>query len=756
MKNKYLVILLKSLIIIPNQEIKIEINNDITKKIIDEAAAKYEDKLLVVAPLSQKESEPSFEDLPKIGVIAIIKSKFVLPNGNMRVTLVGDKRVIVKNYGYLENDELLYSDTMHLKFPKFDQTEKKAVLRKLVKSTKNYIALNSNLSNEILNFINDSDDLDLITDMIAKQLKFSVEKKLEYMQMINPIIRAQSLIEFIEEEIEIIKLENRIEDKVKNKLLKSEQNFILKEKINTLKEELGEENSKSADVKRFNRLLRKISVDNNIKEKFKNEINKFKNSPSESSESFVIYNYLDTVLNLPWNNKSEEFLNSDIIKSYLNTSHYAMNEIKERICDYVDIKKISPNVKSPVICLVGPPGVGKTTIANKIAQSLNREFFKISVGGLNDSLELVGSRRTYMGSSYGKIIDAIKKCGVNNPVILIDEVDKLVKDYKGDPASVLLDILDSEQNKKFTDHYIEEPFDLSEIMFILTANNEYDISYVLRDRLEIINIESYAFYEKVNIAAKYLLPAIFDEYNVPKINVDLEVISYIIQNYTYEAGVRNLDKILHKVIRKVIINKIEKLDVEYIKNILKEPLVLTDNFYQEENFIGVANVLACNDFGGILGNIEVVKSKGRGEITITGNTGKIMDESVSVVSTYIKNNYFSKIDDYDLHIHFLSASTKKDGPSAGVSITSAILSILLEKQISRDIAFTGEITLNGKIISVGGVKEKLISAINGNIKTIYIPDENRSEIILMPEDFLKNINIKYVKNYIDIYNDLFK
>ncbi|MFI3261053.1 MAG: endopeptidase La [bacterium] len=755
MKDKFRVMLLKELVILPNQEIKIELLTDVSMRIVDDSVEDSESKVLVVAPLSQKESEPSFDDLPKIGVIASIKSKFILPNGNMRVTLFGEQRVIVKGYFYNKGEvDVLRADTLVLKLPKFNVTEESAVRRKLIKSIKSYISLNKAASNSVLTQIDSIDDLDMITDVIAKFLPFNVSKKLEYMQMINPIVRGKSLIEDIEEELEIIKLEITIDKKVQDRLFKHEKDFFIKEKISILQDELGTVYPKKNEIKKFRDLLKKAKLEEKSHKKILNEIKKYEHATSDSPESNVIYNYLTSVLNLPWNNSTEEFLNAEIIRSILDSSHFGLENVKDRICEYAGIKKITGSSKSPIICLVGPPGVGKTSIASKIAESLNRSFVKISVGGLNDSLELTGSRRTYMGSSYGKVIDGINKSGVNNPLMLIDEVDKMVKDYKSDPASILLEILDQNQNFAFVDNYIEEPFDLSKVFFILTANDEESIPYILRDRLEIIHIDSYAYYEKEKIASKYLLPAIFKEYNVTKLQVKPEIVEFIIKNYTNEAGVRELSRLLHKLIRRVVIRDIKSISETGTKKLLGEFTNDHNVIYNYPN-IGIVNTLACVKNTGLVSCVEVVSYKGDGNFTVTGNVEKVMDESIKVALTYIKVNYKINVDKYDFHIHFLEAGSKKDGPSGGVAITTAILSSFTEKPINNLYALTGEITLNGKILPVGGVKEKVIAAINNGIKKVFVPSDNKIDLKSIPKECLSNINVVYASTYDDIYEELF-
>ena len=740
------VIILKNLVILPNQEIKVELKSEISQKIIKDACKTDNSLVLVVAPIGET------TDLPKIGVVAAIKSKIELPNKSLRVNLKGLQRVIVDKYFNKGNAEILNAIISECRLPKFNELEVVAVRRKLLEALKKYIDSAPEISNSILVGAQTATSLEVLTDMITSFLPFDTPKKLEYMQNINAMNRANSLLKDINSELEIIKLEEKINERVSINIEDNQKEFLLREKLKEIRNELGDKSVREEDCERFRETLERIDLPDKTKEKLANEITKLEGISDASPEGSVVRNYLDLVLNLPWSESSEE--NTDIkdLKKSLDKTHYGLDEVKERVLEYVGIKKINAKAANPIICLVGPPGVGKTSIATSIAKSLNREFIKISVGGLNDSTELTGSRRTYLGASPGKIIQSIKKCGVNNPVILIDEVDKMVKDYKGDPAATLLEILDPVQNKAFVDNYVEEPFDLSKVFFILTANIESDIPITLLDRLEIINLNSYTGYEKVNIAKKYLLPNIYREYGIKKIDITDKQIETIITNYTYESGVRDLDRVLRKVIRKVIIDNLEEID---LKQILGEEKYETAKLEQNP-YPGVSNALAYTPMGGIVTKIETVKLPGSGKITITGMPGKSLEESVSVALDFLKTNYSINLNNQDIHIHFLDATTPKDGPSAGAAIAIAIMSLYLDKPIPANVAFTGEISLKGNILKVGGVKEKVIGAINTGVTTIYIPKDNETDIQSIPKKMLKNINVIGVKDYSEIYKEVFR
>lgn len=749
------VILLKNLVILPNQEIKLELNNVISGKAINDASSNFKSEILVVAPMDLLEEEPSVDDLPKVGVIAKIKNK-IDNDGVIEIKLRGLKRVAVNKYYQEKNNEVLYSEVMYIDLPALVEDEENAILKKLVDTLKKYINISKGISNDILNFVSNNKDLNKITDAITSFLPFNIGKKLEYMQEINPIKRAKALIKDMNEEIKGIEIDNELEEKIDESLQNDQRKFILKEKMKVLKQELGEDSWKKEEVIEYRKVLDKLKIDKKIKDHFSHEIDKYEIMSDDALEVSVMHNYLDWVLHLPWNKTRKENANFDEVYKELNKSHFGMDEIKTRISEYVAIKNLNRNIQSPIICLVGPPGVGKTTIAMSIAKALNRDFYKISVGGLNDSTELVGSRRTYLASAPGKIIQGLNKCGSNNPLMLIDEVDKMVKDYKGDPASTLLEILDPNQNKIFTDNYIEEPFDLSGVLFILTANNVSDIPKPILDRVELIELHSYTVFEKKDIAKNYMLPNILLDNMVydNKLKFSDELLYFIINNYTEESGVRDLERVLSSLARKITINNVKVLNEERIVRLLGNPKYTSNLVMEEEN--GVVNTMAVSNSGGTLSKIEVVTCKGNDKLTITGNAGNILKESISVVLTMLKLKYKYSFHNEDIHVHFLDASSKKDGPSAGLALSVALCSLKENKKVPSDVAFTGEISLNGSILKIGGLKEKLIAAYNKNIKVVYMPKSNSEDLENVPKLILDNMEVIPVSNFNEVYTKLFK
>ena len=749
------VILLKNLVILPNQEIKLELKNVISGKAINESSSNFKGEILVIAPTDVLEEEPTAQDLPKVGVIARIKNK--LDNdGVIEVKLRGLRRVAVSKYFQEVNSDILYSEVMYIDLPSLVPEEENAILKKLVSVLKEYINVSKTVSNDILTFVSSNKDLNKITDAITSFLPFNITKKLEYMEEINPIKRAKSLIKDMYEEIKVAEIDNELEEKVDESFQNDQREYILKEKMKVLKQELGEDSWKNEEVLEYKKALEKLKIDKKIKEHISHEIDKYEIMNEASPEVSVMHNYLDWIINLPWNKSKKETANFDQVYKELDKSHFGMDEIKTRISEYIAIKNLNRNITSPIICLVGPPGVGKTTIAMSIAKALNRDFYKISVGGLNDSTELIGTRRTYLASAPGKIIQGLYKCGSNNPVILIDEVDKMVKDYKGDPAATLLEILDPNQNKIFTDNYIEEPFDLSNILFILTANNDENIPTAILDRVEVINLSSYTVFEKKDIAKNYMLPKILLDNMVydSKIKFSDELLCFIINNYTSEAGVRDLERVLSSLARKITINNVKVLNEERVVRLLGSPKY--KNREEEINEIGTINTLAVSGFGGSLSKLEVLTCKGSDKLTITGNTGNILKESIEVVLSMLKSKYKYNFHNEDLHIHFLDASSKKDGPSAGLAIAVGLCSVKEGEKVPSNYAFTGEVSLNGNILKIGGLKEKLVAAYNKNIKVVFMPKSNSEDLKDVPKEITDNMEIIPVSSFNEVYTKLFK
>lgn len=757
------VLLLKKLVLLPYQEVRLELNIELSKKVIDQAEKFYNNKLLVICPNNTLESSPSASDLPNVGVLSKIKSKIELPNGNYRVVICGLNRVIIREYKNNPYDrEILEALVKRLYIDDSDKASETAIIRTLKSVVEKYMEVNPQASNSVTNTLVNMTDLDMLTDIITNYMPFDIKKKVAYMNEFDHIVRANNLIKDINLELEVISIETRIDDEIRETFEKEQRDYILKQKIHKLNEELGLNIDKQTEVELFKQKLSSLDISLKTKEKIESEIRKYSYTSESNPDSSVIRNYLDTIINLPWNKSSKDEANIKKIKKTLDKTHYGLDEAKQRVLEFIAIQKNSENLKAPIICLVGPPGTGKTTFGMSIAKSLNREFYKISVGGLNDSTELTGHKRTYLGSSPGKIIQGIKKCGTNNPLILIDEVDKMVKDFKGDPAAVLLDILDPNQNNMFIDNYIEEPFDLSKVMFILTANDIKTIPAALKDRLEIIEISSYTETEKIDISKNYLTPTIIKEYNTSKAKISDEVLLYIINSYTKESGVRELDRVLRKIYRYIIINEIKSksLVINTVTDILGP--IKYDKEAIRKNHVGSVSTMGVTPYGGVIISIESILTPGDGKLNVTGNVENSIKESIEIALKYV----ISKCKDYgidqkkitnnDININALNYAIKKDGTSGGLAFTTSIISLLLNKEVDSTICFTGEITLHGDIIKVGGIKEKVIGAYNNNFKTIYIPTENKNDLVKIPDTIKEKVNIKLISSYDEVFKDLFK
>lgn len=770
-KSNLPVILLKNLVLLPYQEVRVEIKSEISKKVTEISKLYHDSEVLVVCPLDSLEEMPDASDLPKIGVVGKIKSIIDLPNGNIRLIITGLYRVKVISYVNYSNEEDVLDSIITSIENKDSEIESTAYVRKLLSEFEIYVDKNPFVTNSIMSQIHNNISLDKLTDLIGNFLQLSFDKKLSLMLDSSAISRSKTLIKELAIESAIIDLEGHIENEIKKTLDDTQKEFILKEKLKVIKDELGEGLSKSSDVIELRDKVNNSPLPDRIREKLNYEIARYDACSEMSPDAGIIRNYIDYLLNVPWYHETKDEKDLLKIEKKLNANHYGMQDAKNRIVEYIAVKSVSSEVKSPIICLVGPPGVGKTTFAESISIALNRKFVKISLGGMSDSSELVGHRRAYIGSNPGKIVTSLIKCKSCNPVLLLDEVDKLKKDYKGDPASTLLDILDTTQNKRFVDNYIDEEIDLSKVLFILTANDISSIPVALLDRLEIINLSGYSDEEKMYISENYLIPSILRSHGLSKsiIKFEQDAIKKIISDYTNESGVRELDRCLNKITRKVITNHIKssrkivsvRIHANDLSNYLEKELYYNNTAKDIKNS-GVVRAVASSSAGGICLDIECSMFKGTGNYTSTGSLGNVIKESIEVSISYIKSNasYFGIDEDFflthDIHIHFTQSATTKDGPSAGVAITTAILSLIKNKVIDSSISMTGEISLKGDILVVGGIKDKSIAARRNNINKLFIPSDNINEIEWLIKDLKDNINFIPVSNYKDIYDYIFK
>lgn len=742
------ILLLKKLSILPTAEVRLELNNELSQKIIEVGLNKFDKKVVVILPKETKEESLGVSDLPNVGVLCLIKSSIILPNKNYRVVLKGLNRVKINNYSnYRYNKSILVGNVKMIYIDNGESVESIALKKKLIALLKKYIASSNEVSNSVLSKIKEELTLDELTDIIVNFLKFPIDKKIAYMNEFNEVERAKMLIKDISIELEILSLDHKIDNEIRDSLEKEQKEFLIKNKIDKLNEELGVKNSKDNEISEYLAKINNLDVSEEIRNKLLTELKKYEYTPVNNPEISVIRTYLDTLINLPFNKSSEEESNLKKISEYLDKTHFKMDEVKNRIKEYAYFKEKNSNLENPIICLVGSPGVGKSTIASSIAGALKRKFYKISVGGLNDSSELIGHRRTYLGASPGKIMEAIIKCNTNNPVILIDEVDKIVKDYKGDPSSTLLDILDSNLNKNFTDNYIEESFDLSKVLFILTANDVNSINPVLRDRLEIIYIDNYTSFDKKDIAIKYLLPKICQKYSIKKINITEEEIVELINNYTIEPGIRELERLLDKIVRYMLINGIKK---EPNFNVILGLPIKSNK--EEELVIGQSNIIGVSPYNGATVKISSIYSK---DMILTGNIGNNLKNSILMVLSYLRNKKYINEDDY-FHINFNVNKYTLDGYSGGLGVASSIISLVSNKRIDKNICFIGAIDLYGRVLKVSRLRDKIITCYNNNLNIIYLPIQNKIDEEYIPEEVLQKVKLRYISTFDEVYNELFK
>ena len=766
-KTNLPVILLRGIVLLPNTEIRIEFENDNSKNIIDVSEMFHDNEVLVVSSIDKYEEGNDINNFSKIGVIAKISHKIELPNGNVRVLLTGLSRATIHEYlNWNRKDEVLESIVSKINNYEIDSEKEMAVIRKIYREVENYIKLVPYISNSVLSLIVNSTSLSKMTDIIAMHITDNIERLNEYLCNTNPLERSEMILEDIYKQKDIFNIEKSIDNKVKHNIDSTQKELLLREKIKAIKEELGEKDSKENEIDILKNKINLLDAPSKIKERLMSELERYEEILPMSPEVNVIRNYIDWLLSLPWNYKTIDNDNLINVSKKLDASHFGLKKVKNRIIEYLAVKQMTNSLNGPILCLVGPPGVGKTSLAFSIAKSLNRNFVKISVGGINDASEIMGHRKTYLGASPGRIIQAIKKAKSSNPVFLIDEIDKMTSNYKEDPASALLEVLDPEQNKMFSDNYIEEEYDLSQVMFITTANYIEDIPEALKDRLEIVDISSYTEFEKLDISKRYLIPKEKKNHGIDDIIINMsdDVILKIIRNYTKEAGVRELERVIASIFRKIVTKKVmEKtnlkeitIDEKALKEYLgKEKFRFISSLSKAQ--IGVVNGLAYTYYGGDILPIEVNYFKGQGNLVLTGSLGDVMKESAKIALSYIKSNYkyfnidYDKLMKNDIHIHVPEGAIPKDGPSAGIALTTTLISAFTNLKIPKSIAMTGEITLRGSVLPIGGLKEKSIGANRNGIKKIIIPYDNLKDLDEIPKEIKKNIQYIPVKDYKDVY-----
>ncbi|MBC8591506.1 endopeptidase La [Wansuia hejianensis] len=750
---------LRGISIFPHMVIHFDVGRDKSINALEKAMMD-DSPILLCTQIDPKIDEPNVDEFYHVGAISKVKQMLKLPGGSIRVLVEGVSRGRVveiksqESYFEAEIEELSYDPDNIIK-----DKDMEAAMRLVIGDLEEYINLSDKVSSEALVAVSDIEDPSRLADIIASYIFLKQEDNQKILETFDFYKRLEILHGILQEEIELLKIEDKISKRVKKQINKVQKEYYLKEQIKAIQKELGEDEDILVEVEDYKEKIHTINMPEEVKDKALKEVDRLTKLSPHSPETGVIRTYLDWIIDLPWSKESKSEIDIKKSRQILDKDHYGLEDVKERILEYIAIRKLTNSMRGPILCLVGPPGVGKTSIAKSIAKSLDREFVRMSLGGVRDEAEIRGHRRTYIGSMPGRIISSIRKAGTKNPVFLFDEIDKIGSDYRGDPASGLLEVLDPEQNSSFTDHFLDVPFDLSKVLFVTTANTTTTIPAPLLDRMEVISISGYTEEEKLNIATEYLLPKQIKDHGLSDNNLIISEtgIRSIINNYTREAGVRNLEKNIANLCRKAAKRIVEenlktvRINKGNISNYLGAPKYRYD-IVEEKDQIGVANGLAWTAVGGETLSIEVNIMKGSGKVQLTGKLGDVMKESAMAGISYIRansdilnieNNFYK---DMDIHIHVPEGAIPKDGPSAGITIATAVISALSNTPIYRNVAMTGEITLRGRVLPVGGVKEKILAAHRMGIKKVLLPYDNSKDLEEIPDKIKKKLEFVLVKD----------
>jgi ATP-dependent Lon protease len=754
---------IRGLVVLPSNEIRLEVGRDQSVKALEDAE-RFDGHIVLINQQDPLIDNPKPEDLLKYGIVCKILMKIKQPNGNYKIKV----KALIRSelVEYVQEEPFFFTEVRTLPSLSPDPTKEVALIRMLINAVIENGELLFTNPKEVIANIQGNTTADRITDIVAYTLRISENDKLKYISTIDVNERLEKLLVDIEKAKQVSQIEETIAKEVKKNIEENQREYILREKMKVIQDELGEKANKDTDISRLKEAIEEAGMPEQTKKKALDELKRYETIPNYSSESNIIRTYLDWLISLPWTKQTDE--NNDIVhaQKVLDDEHFGLEKVKERIIEYLAVKTMTGKTPPTILCLVGPPGVGKTSLARSVANSLNRKFVKMSLGGVKDEAEIRGHRRTYIGAMPGRIIQEMKAAGTNNPVFLFDEIDKLSSDYKGDPASAMLEVLDPEQNKMFSDHFIEDPFDLSNVLFIATANYLGNIPEPLRDRMEIVEVGSYTELEKFQIAINHLIPKQISRHGLTpeQIMIEDDALVRVIRSYTREAGVRNLERqigsLCRKVTKKVLTEKIASIRIT--QDDLKDYLGKETNFYNkgdQEDQIGVVNGLAYTQTGGDILPVEVTYYRGNGKLMLTGKLGDVMKESAQAAFSYVKANFEAyNIDanlfkDMDIHIHVPEGATPKDGPSAGITMATAIVSALSNRKVDKLVGMTGEITLRGRVLPIGGLKEKSISAHRSGLKTVIFPKDNERDLDDIPSivrEEVKFIPVSDVKEVFEI------
>ncbi|HLS65759.1 MAG TPA: endopeptidase La [Pseudogracilibacillus sp.] len=751
---------LRGILVFPSVVIHLDVGREKSIKALENAM--MGDQTIFLS--TQKEAaieDPVPDEIYRVGTLAKINQMLKLPNGTIRVLVEGLFRAEIVRY--IEEDDDLVVEVNELEDTHDDSHEEEALMRQLVQQFGEFINVSRKITKETLSTVADIDEPSRLTYIIASHLPIKMKDKQSILEIDHVKERMQHLLTIITNEKKVLDLERKIGERVQSSMEQTQKEYYLREQLKAIQQELGEVDGKYSEVDQLREKIEARNMPTHVTEVALKELGRYERVPQSSSESSVIRNYLDWLISLPWHEKTEDTIDIDKANKVLNEDHYGLEKVKERILEYLAVQKLTDSIKGPILCLAGPPGVGKTSLAKSIARAVNRKFVRISLGGVRDEAEIRGHRRTYIGAMPGRIIQGMKRAETINPVFLLDEIDKMASDFRGDPASAMLEVLDPEQNDKFSDHFIEETYDLSNVLFIATANYVNNIPEPLLDRMELISIAGYTEIEKLHIAKKHLVPKQLDENGLAKGKLQIrdDALKMIIRNYTKEAGVRNLERTIAKICRKAakIIVSGEQKRVIVTKNrlieLLGKPLYRFGQMEKEDQ-IGAATGLAYTTFGGDTLSIEVSHYPGKGELILTGKLGEVMRESAQAAFSYIRSradelnipkDFHKK---FDIHIHVPEGATPKDGPSAGITMATALISALTGRAVRRDVGMTGEITLRGRVLPIGGLKEKALSAHRAGLTTIILPAENERDIEDVPESIREDLTFVQVKHLDDV------
>lgn len=758
---------LRGMVILPGMVAHFDVSRAKSIKAVEEAMMD-EQKIFLVAQKDVEQENPDIEDLFKIGIIAEVKQVIKLQNNIVRILVEGKERAELS--AFLENPDYLLAEIIRFDEEVDDglpEEAKEAMLRSIQETFGKYVVVNPKMGKELQRQLSEITDLEKLMNQLANSLPVHFEEKQKILDAVSMTERYEVLMALLLKEIEIIAIKNDFQAKVKAHVDKNQKEYLLREQMKVIREELGEDNTES-DADHFMDALGKIKADKEVKEKIKKEIDRFKNISSSSSESAVARGYIETLLELPWNKTSRDNKDLKNAEQILNADHYGLEKVKERMLEFLAVRNLTSKGESPIICLVGPPGTGKTSIARSVAKALDKKYVRISLGGVRDEAEIRGHRRTYVGAMPGRIVNGLRSAGVKNPLMLLDEIDKMSSDYKGDTASALLEVLDAEQNKKFRDHYVEIPIDLSEVLFIATANSVQDIPRSLLDRMELIEVTSYTENEKLHIAKEHLLAKQMERNGIrpEQLAITDKAMAKIISGYTREAGVRNLERKLGEICRKAArpLYEGEKEKIKVTEQNLEKFLGKEKYSFDKKNDtdeVGIVRGLAWTSVGGDTLEIEVNIMPGKGEFQLTGQLGDVMKESAQAGISYIRSvseeyhipkKFFQE---NDIHIHIPEGAVPKDGPSAGITMATAMLSAITKTPVRADVAMTGEITLRGRVLPIGGLKEKTLAAKNAGIKTICVPKKNEKDIDEISPEIKKGLKIVFVEQMKDVLDVAF-